>query len=278
MTGSCGDRKTDAGRRKSLGAEVRKYEDFRQKTVQRFDEMYSVKASNHTAGRNQAVAQLLSCLSLMRSLGDIDRSQPLFTWSKAQLFAVTGSTDDNAAHCLPCQLWIDNKKPWELVRSPLVNRDRMIEMLRVEIFGHETILPLAFNLADCLSEDNCLRGALVFACEYVVAHTIPKQRKGGVLKHGAGGLILLTVQDRPQATTAGVDHQAVMEAYRVWQEQARRAYQAAAEEAKGGVERAGKDYTNDVLYILDRYLRSLAEVPPRACDAWMWKFENDLWV
>jgi hypothetical protein len=105
MQTPCGDKKMDAARRKSLGASVRKYEDFRQKTVQRFDQMYSAQANNHTAGRNQAIAHLLSCLSLMRSLGDIPHPQPILTWSKAQVFAVTGTIDANAA--LPAMSTLD---------------------------------------------------------------------------------------------------------------------------------------------------------------------------
>jgi hypothetical protein len=62
MVGSCGERKADVARRRSLGAAKRKYEEFRQKEVERFDSLYSAKAANHTAGRNQALAELL-CLS-----------------------------------------------------------------------------------------------------------------------------------------------------------------------------------------------------------------------
>lgn len=165
-------------RRRSLGAAKRKYEEFRQKEVERFDSLYSAKAANHTAGRNQALAELLCCLSLLRSLGDIGRRQPLLTWSKAQVGSVAGTTAEPAAHCLPCQLWIDNAKPWDIVHSPLVNRSELTKCME-EIFGHETILPLAFNLADSLSEKNCLRGALVIACEYVIANTNVRERQAG---------------------------------------------------------------------------------------------------
>jgi len=119
MSSGCGDKKAGAQRRKGLGAAVRKYEEFRQNEVQRFDSLYSIKAASHSARRNQAVAELLSCLSLMRSLGDISRQQPVIEWSKAQVGAVTGSTDTPAAHCLPCQIWIDNQKPWDLLHSHL---------------------------------------------------------------------------------------------------------------------------------------------------------------
>jgi len=278
MATPCGQKKIDAARRKGLGAAIRKYEEFRQKTVQRFDSMYFVQAVNHTSGRNQAVAHLLSCLSLMRNLGDIPRPQPVLTWSKAQVFTVTGSAEENAAHCLPCQLWVDNVKPWDLVRSQLVDRSRIAEMLRVEIFGHETILPLAFNLADSLSEDNCLRGALLAACAHVIAHTKPLQRRSGVLKRSGDGTILLTINDRPEAATAGIDHQAVKDAYRLWQNNAAEAYREAGWEAGQGVFREEKDYTADVLYLLEKYEESLINLPARISDDWMWRFENEVWV
>jgi hypothetical protein len=257
---------------------VRKYEEFRQKDVQRFDSAYSAKAASHTAGRNQALAQLLCCMSLMRSLGDIVRPQLVLTWSKAQVGAVIGTVDVPAAHCLPCQLWIDNTKPWDLVHSALVDRDKLSKILKEEIFGHETILPLPFNLADSLSEKNCLRGSLVAACEYVIAHTKPSQRRGGVLKRSGDGTILLRVEDRPDAANAGIDHQAVKDGYGIWQRQAAAAFAAAKEEAREGVRHNETDYTGDVLYILDKYEQSLSRVPPRASDQWMWSFENDLWV
>src|SRR5215475_3099457 len=113
MSSVCGDKKAGAARRVGLGAAVRRYEEFRQNEVERFDSLYSIKAADHSAGRNQAMAELLACLSLIRSLGDISRPQPVLEWSKAQVGAVVGSTQAPAAHCLPCQLWIDNKKPWE---------------------------------------------------------------------------------------------------------------------------------------------------------------------
>jgi hypothetical protein len=240
--------------------------------------MYSVKAANHTSGRNQAVAQLLSCLSLMRSLGDISRPQPVLTWSKAQVGAVTGTVDEPAAHCLPCQLWIDNSKPWDLVQSALIDQAKLVKAMKEEIFGHETILPLAFNLADSLSEKNCLRGSLVAACEYVIAHTKPRQRKAGVLKRSGDGMILLTLEDRPEAATVGVDHHAVKDGYGIWQKEATAAFAAAKLEAGVGVRHKEKDYTADVLYIIEKYEQSLARVPPRVSDDWMWDFENDLWV
>lgn len=278
MVGSCGATKVDAPRRKGLGAEIRRYEDFRQKDVQHFDSLYSVKAANHTAGRNQALAELLCCISLMRSLGDIGVRQPVLTWSKAQVGTVTGTIAQPAAHCLPCQLWIDNVEPWKLVHSQLVDRGKLAKILKEEVFGHETILPLPFNLADSLSEKNCLRGALVKACEYVIANTNTRERRAGVLKRSGDGTILLTVADRPGAANVGIDHQAVKDGYGVWQKQAGAAFAAAKEEASGGVSHSGTDYTNDVLYILAHYEQSLAKVPPRGSDEWMWNFENDLWV
>ncbi len=278
MAASCGDKQADAPRRKAPGAAVRKYEDFRQKDVQRFDSLYSVKAADHSAGRNQALAHLLSCMSLMRSLGDVARPQPVLTWSKAQVVTVFGTKITPAAHCLPCQLWIDNVKPWDLVHSTLVDQSKLSKILKDEIFGHETILPLAFNLADSLSEANCLRGALVAACEYAIAHTKPLQRQGGILKRSGAGEILLTVEERPGAANAGVDHPAVKAGYEVWRKQAAAAFAAAREEARGGVQYKDTDYTADVLYILDKYEQSLSKIPPRASDQWMWSFENDLWV
>lgn len=278
MIASCGDKKSDAVRRKGLGVTVRKYEEFRQKEILRFDSMYSVKAADHSAGRNQALAQLLCCMSFMRSLGDIARPQPMLTWSKAQVGTVGGTVDEPAAHCLPCQLWIDNMKPWDLVQSALVDRGKLAKILKEEIFGHVTILPLPFNVADSLSEKNCLRGALVAACEYVIIHTKPLQRQGGVLKRSGDGTILLTVEERPGAANAGIDHQVVRDGYGIWQKQAAVAFAAAKEETKEGVHHKDTDYTADVLYILDKYEQSLSRVPPRASDQWMWNFENDLWV
>jgi len=198
-------------------------------------------------------------MSLMRSVGDITRPQVVLTWSKAQVGAVTGTADAPAAHCLPCQLWIENTKSWDLVHSTLVDRDKLAKILKEDIFGHETILPLPFNLADSLSEKNCLRGALVSACEYVIAHTKPSQRQSGVLKRSGDGTILPTVEDRPDA--AGIDHQPVRDGYGIWQKQAAAAFAAAKEEAREGVRYKETDYTADVLYILEKYEQSLSKLP-----------------
>ena len=159
----------------------------------------------------------------------------------------------------------------------LVDRDRLADLLREDVFGHETILPLAFNPADSLSEKNCLRGALVAASEHVIAHTKNTPRRNGVLR-SSGGTILLTLEDRPAAASAGIDHQAVRDAFSLWQKRATSAFHAAQEEAGEGIQHSGKDYTDDVLYILAKYLESLSQVPPRLTDQWMWQFENDLWV
>lgn len=93
MTLSCGQRQADSARRRSLGAPVERYENFRQKSVMRFNnERYSAKAKDHMVGRSEGMAKLLSCLSVMRNLKRIARPQPVL----AAMGVLYGSTDYTA--------------------------------------------------------------------------------------------------------------------------------------------------------------------------------------
>ena len=142
-------------------------------------------------------------MSLMRSLGDIVRPQLELKWSKAQVGAVIGTVAVPAAHCLPCQLWIDNTTPWDLVHSALVDRGKLSKILKEEIFGHETILPSPFNLADSSPSELPSR----LPCRGLRIRDRPHEAiaaTSGVLKRSGDGTILLKVEDRPGAANAGI--------------------------------------------------------------------------
>lgn len=273
---SCGTKTRLPGRRQSLGADATRRENFRQVGIQRFSSQHS-QAADHSAGRNQAVAELLCHLSFLRTLGDIRADDPV-NWDRAHLQVRRGTTAENAAHRLPCQIVIRGVFPWDLVRSPLIDIPRMQLRLR-ELFADVWQYPKAFNLADCEAEENCLRGALTDACQSVISETRPLVRRGGVLKHGPGNLILVKVEQRPGSESAGIDRNAVRMAWEVWRRLARKAFdRALAGVQAGGVTYAGSDFTEEVAYILARYRESLSREPPRLSDHMMHEMENDLWI
>ncbi|RMF91951.1 MAG: hypothetical protein D6736_04290 [Nitrospinota bacterium] len=267
--------------RRSLGREVTRTERFRQEQVQRFDFLYRIKAANHSTGRNEAVAELLCYLSLLRNAGTI-RQQAVVQWDKAHVQSISASQSGQVgAHALPCQILIDGQRPSDLLLADVLDRESIRHRLRM-LFGKVTVLPKIFNITDSRAEDNCLRGALVEACETVIRETQPVQRSAGVLRRGVGlnyGEIELTRGDRPEAAGVGIDHAAVQSAYQVWCERARETFDRtiAVVEARGAT-MAGQDVSGEVIYILGQYRDSLTRLPAILNDQRMYRLEEHLWV
>jgi hypothetical protein len=276
------------GRRRSLGADVTRRENFRQKRVERFDEHYLIKARTHSAGRNEGVAELLCYLSFMRNLGDISADASV-NWDKAHVQAIKGRIDSNAAHALPCQVLISRQYPWNLVRSTLIHTEHLRSGLR-ELFGRVWILPKAFNLADCIAESTCLRRALVAACQKVLEDTKPIERGGGVLKRGVGGwqaghkepsfgMIQLRTSDIHGGAKGGIHGDAVHAGFKEWRTQAADAFERAMKKVEeDGVTYDEVDYTDDVLYILAKYKESLDVPPAKLGAAQISRLEQSLWL
>ena len=123
------------------------------------------------------VAELLCYLSFMRTLNDIPVGAAV-NWDKAHVQAIRGSLESNAAHALPCQILVSSQYPWFWVKSKYIDQEHLRTSLR-QIFGRVWILPKAFNLADCVAEANCLRGALVAACDKVIRDSRKREPSAG---------------------------------------------------------------------------------------------------
>ena len=259
-----------------MGAQVTRMENFRQKQVQRFDSMYMTRARNHNIGRNEAVVELICYLSFLRNLSDIPQGAQVAA-SGAHIHAIRGGGPDVGAHCLPCQIVVVGQVPWVLVRSQLIDATKLKSDLQ-HLFRRGNLLPKVFNVADKWAEDNCLVGALVRACQVAIDSTRPVHREGGVLKQ-VGGTIVLWLKDRPAAATAGVDRNAVKDAYAVWKQQAQNAYETAlARVSAEGASCDGADVTDDVIYILSKYREGLHDPPAKLLGSNIAKLEEDLWV
>jgi hypothetical protein len=279
---NCGvDQVTFNQKRKSLGAEVTRTERFRQEKVQRFDSEYRMKASNHSTGRNEAVAELLCYLSLLRTSNDIPQ-QAAVNWDRAHVQSVKASQGGNVgAHVLPCQILIAGQRPSDIIPNNVLNRSKIQNGLRL-LFGKVTVLPKVFNIADSRAENNCLRGSLVAACESVIRETKPVQRTAGVLRRGVGanyGEIQLKAADLPAAgQTVGVDHNAVKNAYEVWRREARATFDRTIRAVRQtGATSDGEDVSEQVIYILERYRESLNQSPAKLMDRMMYQLMEELW-
>jgi hypothetical protein len=250
----CGSQFRLPGSRKRVGPGVAKSETFRQKIVQRFDADYLFKVREHSAGRNRSVSQLLAILSFLRNYGAIPANARV-DWDRAHVQAIKGDPSSDAAHNLPCQILIDGTFPWLLVSGVDIEAQRVIAELR-SLFGAVYVAPKVFNTADSIAEASCLRGALTAACAEAIAKSKPIRREAGVLKRGVGmsyGEIQLTAADVANPG-AGIDAGAVDEAFRTWLTHSRAAFNRAIDVVKeDGASSMGKDVTDDVIYILERY-------------------------
>ncbi len=275
----CGPKHGVPGGRRAVARGVARRETFRQKIVQRFDAGYLIKAQDHSAGRNSAVARLLAFLSFLRNL-NVLRANAVVEWDRAHLQAIKGDSVSDAAHRLPCQIWIDRQFPWELAAKQNVLTPTLATELR-SLFGDVWALPKVFNAADSVAESNCLRGALVDACASVILNTKPIVRQAGVLKRGAGldhGTILLTIDDVPNPS-AGIDSSAVAAAYAVWTARSIAAFRRAVEDVRqNGRSVDGEDHSDDVIYILERYIRFAAGAPSLFSGSNLFKLEESLWL
>jgi hypothetical protein len=279
MANGCSEHvKLSSSGRRAVAPGVTATETFRQKIVQRFDSDYLLKAENHSCGRNSAAAHLFALLSLLRNL-DVYQRESIVTWDGAYLQAISGDNASNAAHRLPCQIIVDGKYPWDLPARKNMDIGRVAIELRT-LVGDVWVLPKVFNAADSIAEHSCLRSALVEACKTAITETAPIQREAGVLKRGTGidyGLILLTT-DEVSNPHAGIDHAAVRTAYAVWVEKSIAAFTRAIQNVRqDGATVNGKDCSEDVIYILERYIRFAAERPSLFSGANLFRMEESLW-
>src|SRR5262245_10380397 len=129
--------------RRGLGRDLERSEQFRQETVQRFEALFRTGAGEHSTGRNRAVAELLCYLSLMRSANAI-RPQADVDWDRAHYYTFHASEGRQAAHVLPCQLLIDNRRPSDIVPPAFLSAPKLQSALR-ELFARETSLGKVFN-------------------------------------------------------------------------------------------------------------------------------------
>jgi len=240
------------GKRRSLGAEITRREQFRQKQIERFDSAYRIKAVDHSAGRNESVAELLCIISLLKNVGDIPGNSTM-AWSAAQRQAIRGDRMSDAAHCLPCQILINGSVPSAFVKAEGLD-SRYLKQELDALFGKVTVLPKPFNLADSLAEASCLRASLVHACQTILRgtkNTGPRNIRRAV---GFEPNMLETIP-------TGVDQKAMRTAYELWVQESARAFKRAAERANLEGVTYGEDYTEDVIYILEKY-RALVSVEP----------------
>ena len=255
--------------RRSPGPGVRGYEEFRQKTVERF-ESTPQQVANHCIGRNAAVVEVLCYLSLLRNAGAI-QSTAVVSSRGAHLQAFKGSSDRPAAHCLPCQILINGRSPAEFLTN------QQTKLAINSLFGKCTLLPLAFNHADSAAEGNGLINAFVRACEEVIRS--------------------------PASGARGINRQKVRHAYdNVWSPLARQGYMAAIAQKRSvaaplpKVERGvGLEYgmidlkklqkeweaitdkdehVNEVIWILEKYIENLAVEPSKLLDYKMSELEK----
>ncbi|NLI80261.1 MAG: hypothetical protein GX443_01035 [Deltaproteobacteria bacterium] len=257
--------------RSSPGPGVRKVENFRQKRVERFESSLA-QVSNHCAGRNTAVAEVLCFLSLLRNSGRIPAGATVSS-SGARFQSIKGAAESPAAHCLPCQIYVNGRDP-----STLTSNSQAALAIR-SCFGKCTLLPLAFNHADSAAESNGLIQAFEQACREVIS-----------AEAGSYGRI---------------DRERVRHAYdAVWCPLARQAYRAALSQKGSGkaplprvVRGIGMEYgmidleslerqraeisekqvhLNEVLWILQQYLVKLHVRPTALEDRRMSEMES-LW-
>src|SRR5689334_21467628 len=99
--------------RKGLGRDETKLEKFRQgvgrNSVERFSND-ALQAIDHDTGRNQAVAELLCYLSLIRNAGLLPKHATVTAiGAKLQSVRTGGGPGMQWAHCLPCGLVLNGK-------------------------------------------------------------------------------------------------------------------------------------------------------------------------
>src|SRR5262249_52252213 len=122
---------------------------------------------------------------------------------------------------------------------------------------------------DSVAEASCLRGSLVAACAEVIGQSKPITQREGVLKRGVGlsfGEIQLSVSDVSNPG-AGIDVAAVEGAFRTWIRESTAAFNRAIDDVRAnGSSSMGRDVTEEVIYILERYARAAqgTVAPPRA--------------
>ena len=246
-------------RRKTPWRGAKKYEDFRQKDVSRFMN-YQRHAQNHIAGRNRAVAKVLCYLSMLRTAGAIQ--QPLISAGGA-LYQTTGGAqalDQEAAHCLPCQILTGAQDPTTLPVGGKPQSFKILTEIRSE-FAKVTVLPRCFNSADKVAErvPNGLAQTFVASCREVVScPRLTESPRIETRRHiGERYGELYTVAIWP------INREVVNHAYhQFWVPRAEQSYESAGdfiEQSRSYL--SSEDDPDEVLWILSKYLDFHWDVP-----------------
>jgi len=245
------------GQRNGLGPEETKYEKFRQLHVERFNNEQR-QAKDHDAGRNQAVAEFLCYLSLIRNANLLPKHTAIAnTGAKLQSVRSSGGAGTEWAHCLPSGLSLNNiaiDRAWALGLPP------KIEFAIKQLFAHTTTLPKVFNEADTEAERSGLRSAFVNACRKVL-----QQSRAAPNRHPRSSTNEIDLD--AFANFPPMDRAIVRVAYDEWRVRAGEVYAAALDllQAKSAAapihEKARLD---EQMEILKRYQANTAVMRPSA--------------
>jgi hypothetical protein len=253
---------------------ARKYEDFRQKQVERFTN-YQRCAQDHTVGRNAATVQVLCYLSILRNAGAIP-PHTIIGAKGAMYQSTSGALAQNqeAAHCLPCQILVAGYEPASL---RIGNRPLgpLTQHAMRSLFAQVTVLPRCFNTADKAAErvHNGLADAFMHACQDVVncprQSDVPQPRTYRQAGERYGELYTLHIWP--------INRERVRHAYAsVWVPGAESAYQRAGDEIeRSGTFLSAQDDPDEVLWILSTYLEYHRLPPSKLLEFQMSQLERE---
>ena len=262
-------RKDQTMNRKSPYPGARRYEDFRQKSVERFQN-YSRYAKNHIIGRNGSLVDLLCHLSVLRNAGVTDRHAGMSArGARYQETRGAKAMQQQAAHCLPRQLLVNGRDPSSMMVSSVAQHE-----LR-RLFGKVTVAPRCLNTADSYSEQaaNGLVAAFLQTCHGVI--NCARQGNAPVEKlfrHDGQRFGELYHQDvwpinREQIVTV---------LQQIWVPKALRAYESASEViVRANREEINGDPSDDVLYVLEKYGQHHLMIPSRLRENVVSNIERD---
>ena len=143
--------------------------DYRGISQARITGNVAVIANTHENNRQNEIKKVLLHLFLMAKFKLIPLGSTI-GFRSAQVQYLTGTSGDNAAHCLPCQILVGTQTPQAILDG--LSSDLFIEV--AQAFGATDLIPQNFNKADSLAETKGLKEAFRRASEQVVSlgHTL----------------------------------------------------------------------------------------------------------
>ncbi len=236
---------------------------FNQLTVERFRADRAL-GLGHSNSRNNRVVEVLCYLSLLSRAGKIQPTASV-TYSAAERQQFKSPGGYQAAHFLPCQVFVSGRFPWLFIQDGPTRSN--LECL----FGDVEHLPANFNKADSAAEAKGLKEAFRQACQAAIND--PQPKPGG-----------------------GFNRELVRRAYsNIWSPQAATAFQAAMDQkdtrphppelqrdregnllnlAARSQAADGQWRIEDQLRILQYYAESLQTHPPALADYRMDQLEK----